>query len=408
MDGWAADEDEVAERVAAVEHFLNSDEAASDEASDSIACGAAKVAGESAKLEAGVVPDGAFRGECGEALDDSNGGLVSQTAGELAEKTGDLVFIDGEVDVVFRGIATTRQDAVVDESLDRGSAAGFFREEVEREWAIGGDEGTECAAASRGASAFDSIGGGESCFGGDGEADDFGDTGAAAWALELVATFGQPSADQDAEGGVETAGGELGLDGAFESTLLLKCVGERGVEHLLAFRQCRGSGVTGSLFVGIRGADQERLRALASARRKEKGVRLPGRGEVVVLEPVGKLHTVRGDPWDAFDGWFERTDLGGVVTRGVERAIDDDALECLATEGGVDDLAGCDFAIEWYGVGESEEGGAAGVDGDADVAGTAFDGWIPRFGVGWRHGGAIIRTIVRIRVGELGIKEARG
>jgi hypothetical protein len=116
-------------------------------------------------------------------------------------------------------------------------------------------------------------------------------------------------------------------------------------------------------------------------------MRFPGRGEVIVLEPVGKLHAIRGDAWGTLDGWFEWTDLGRVVAGGVERAIDDDALEGLTAERGVNDLTKYDVAIDRYGIGEGEKGGAAGIDGNADVAGSGFR-------VRRRHDGAIIRTKV--------------
>jgi hypothetical protein len=144
------------------------------------------------------------------------------------------------VDIVFGLVAVTCEDSVVDEGLDGGRAASFFGEEVEGKRAIGGDEGTDGAAAPGGSAAFDSISGDKRLLRGDREANDFGDTGATTGALELVATFGKPSTNQDAEGSVEAAGRELGLYGALECALLLWFVGKCVVEDELAFGERLG------------------------------------------------------------------------------------------------------------------------------------------------------------------------
>ena len=138
--------------------------------------------------------------------------------------------------------------------------------------------------------------------------------------------------------------------------------------------------------------------AFAGAGWEEEGVGLPGRSEVVVLQPAGEFHPLLGDAGGVIDRGFEGANLRGVVAGGVDWPFDDDALESLATEGGMDDLAGCDLTIGGDGIGEGEEGGAASVDGDAHVAGAALNHSIAGLGFGRRHDGAIIRTIVRLWV----------
>jgi hypothetical protein len=78
FDWWATDDLEVTQWVSAVKHFLNGDKAASDEAADAIASGAAKVAGEGTKIEGGVVLNSVVRSECSKVLDDGDSGLVSK------------------------------------------------------------------------------------------------------------------------------------------------------------------------------------------------------------------------------------------------------------------------------------------------------------------------------------------